>query len=64
MYFNSHIDGKRIFMVTEESMRIQSNLASTIAMAFDECIPNPSLENMLKNQWQEPPDGYIGVLRR
>ncbi len=42
VYFNSHIDGKRIFMGPEESMRIQSNLASTIAMAFDECIPNPS----------------------
>lgn len=40
--FNSHIDGKRIFMGPEESMQIQSNLASTIAMAFDECIENPS----------------------
>ncbi len=40
--FSSHIDGKRIFMGPEESMRIQSNLASTIAMAFDECIENPS----------------------
>ena len=42
VYFASHIDGKRIFMGPEESMRIQSNLASTIAMAFDECIENPS----------------------
>ena len=42
VYFSSHIDGKRIFMGPEESMQIQSNLASTIAMAFDECIPNPS----------------------
>lgn len=42
VYFNSHIDGKRIFMGPEESMQIQSNIASTIAMAFDECIPNPS----------------------
>ncbi len=42
VYFSSHIDGKRIFMGPEESMRIQSNLASTIAMAFDECIENPS----------------------
>ena len=42
VYFNSHIDGRRIFMGPEESMRIQSNIASTIAMAFDECIPNPS----------------------
>ena len=40
--FNSHIDGKRIFMGPEESMRIQSNLASTIAMAFDECVENPA----------------------
>ena len=37
VYFNSHVDGRRIFMGPEESMRIQSNLASTIAMAFDEC---------------------------
>lgn len=37
--FNSHVDGRKIFMGPEESMRIQSNLASTIAMAFDECAP-------------------------
>ncbi|MBU3180778.1 tRNA guanosine(34) transglycosylase Tgt [Clostridium psychrophilum] len=42
VYFNSHIDGKKIFMGPEESMQIQSNLGSTIAMAFDECVPNPS----------------------
>ena len=40
--FNSHIDGRRIFMGPEESMQIQSNLASTIAMAFDECVENPA----------------------
>ncbi len=40
--FASHIDGRRIFMGPEESMQIQSNLASTIAMAFDECVENPS----------------------
>ncbi|MFV0401896.1 MAG: tRNA guanosine(34) transglycosylase Tgt [Oscillospiraceae bacterium] len=40
--FQSHIDGKPIFMGPEESMRIQSNLGSTIAMAFDECIENPA----------------------
>lgn len=40
VYFNSHIDGRKIFMGPEESMRIQSNLASTIAMAFDECPPS------------------------
>ncbi len=42
VHFASHIDGKRIFMGPEESMQIQSNLASTIAMAFDECIENPA----------------------
>ncbi len=42
VYFASHIDGKRIFMGPEESMQIQSHLASTIAMAFDECIENPA----------------------
>ena len=40
--FASHIDGHRIFMGPEESMRIQSNLGSTIAMAFDECVKNPA----------------------
>ncbi|MBQ9975925.1 MAG: tRNA guanosine(34) transglycosylase Tgt [Clostridia bacterium] len=40
--FSSHIDGKRIFMGPEESMQIQSNIASTIAMAFDECVENPA----------------------
>ena len=42
VYFNSHIDGKKIFIGPEESMQIQSNLASTIAMAFDECVENPA----------------------
>lgn len=42
VYFSSHVDGKRIFMGPEESMRIQSNLGSTIAMAFDECVANPA----------------------
>ena len=49
VYFNSHIDGKRIFMGPEESMQIQSHLASTIAMAFDECIPNPSTREYVEN---------------
>ncbi len=40
--FSSHIDGRKIFMGPEESMQIQSNLASTIAMAFDECVENPA----------------------
>ena len=42
VHFSSHMDGKRIFMGPEESMRIQSHLASTIAMAFDECVENPA----------------------
>ena len=46
--FQSHIDGKRIFMGPEESMQIQSNLASTIAMAFDQCIGNPATEREAK----------------
>ena len=47
--FASHIDGRRIFMGPEESMRIQSHLASTIAMAFDECIENPAEYNYVRN---------------
>ena len=47
--FSSHIDGRHIFMGPEESMQIQSNLASTIAMAFDECIENPSPRDYVKN---------------
>ena len=42
VYFNSHVDGRKIFMGPEESMQIQSNLASTIAMAFDECVGLPA----------------------
>ncbi len=47
--FSSHIDGRKIFMGPEESMQIQSNLASTIAMAFDECIENPAPREYVKN---------------
>lgn len=42
VYFSSHIDGRKIFMGPEESMQIQSNLGSTIAMGFDECVENPA----------------------
>lgn len=49
VYFNSHIDGKKIFMGPEESMQIQSNLASTIAMAFDECPPYPATREYMQN---------------
>lgn len=48
VYFSSHIDGAKIFMGPEESMRIQSNLASTIAMAFDECVENPATFEYVK----------------
>lgn len=47
VYFNSHIDGHKIFMGPEESMSIQSNLASTIAMAFDECPPSLADRNYI-----------------
>ena len=46
--FHSHVDGKRIFMGPEESMQIQSNLGSTIAMAFDECVENPATHEYAK----------------
>ena len=46
--FASHIDGRRIFMGPEESMRIQSNLGSDVAMAFDECVENPSTPEYVK----------------
>ena len=46
--FASHVDGRRIFMGPEESMQIQSNLASTIAMAFDECVENPATYDYAK----------------
>ncbi len=49
VYFNSHIDGRKIFMGPEESMQIQSHLASTIAMAFDECPPSKADYNYVKN---------------
>lgn len=49
VYFKSHIDGRKIFMGPEESMRIQSNLASTIAMAFDECPPYPATREYMED---------------
>jgi len=48
VYFSSHIDGRKIFMGPEESMRIQSNLGSDIAMAFDECVENPAPYDYVK----------------
>lgn len=47
--FQSHVDGRRIFMGPEQSMQIQSNLASTIAMAFDECPPHPATREYMEN---------------
>lgn len=48
VYFSSHIDGRKIFMGPEQSMQIQSNLGSTIAMAFDECVENPCEKDYAK----------------
>ncbi len=49
VYFASHIDGRRLFIGPEESMRIQSKLGSTIAMAFDECVENPAPVEYVRN---------------
>ena len=48
VYFSSHIDGRKIFMGPEESMRIQSRLGSDVAMAFDECVENPAAYDYAK----------------
>jgi len=48
VYFSSHIDGRKIFMGPEESMAIQANIGSTIAMAFDECAPYPAERSYIK----------------
>ncbi len=49
VYFNSHVDGRKIFMGPEESMQIQSRIASTIAMAFDECPPHPATRKYMQD---------------
>ena len=49
VYFHSHVDGRKIFMGPEESMQIQSNLASTIAMAFDECPSSVASREYVQN---------------
>ncbi|MCJ7833798.1 tRNA guanosine(34) transglycosylase Tgt [Cuneatibacter sp. NSJ-177] len=49
VHFHSHIDGRKIFMGPEESMQIQSHLASTIAMAFDECPPHPATREYMQD---------------
>ena len=61
VYFNSHIDGHKIFMGPEESMQIQSNLASTIAMAFDECAPSSGWQRIYTEF--SGPDDYGGCHR-
>ena len=66
--FNSHVDGRKIFMGPEESMQIQSNLASTIAMAFDECAPALADKNYVRNsvdrtsRWLERCRSYMDEL--
>ena len=49
VYFHSHVDGRKIFMGPDESMQIQSNLGSTIAMAFDECAPSKADRKYVEN---------------
>lgn len=56
--FQSHVDGRKIFMGPEQSMQIQSNLGSTIAMAFDECPNSKADRSMYRPLWNEPPDGW------
>ena len=59
VYFNSHIDGHKIFMGPEESMQIQSNLGSTIAMAFlTNALPAMQATTISGIRWSEPPDGW------
>lgn len=68
VYFSSHIDGRKIFMGPEESIEIQSNLGSTIAMAFDECAPYPAEKDYMNNsvarttRWLERCINKIGEL--
>ena len=65
VYFNSHIDGHKIFMGPEESMQIQSNLGSTIAMAFDECArPSRLPGSIWKIPWPGRCGGWSGARRR
>ena len=60
--FASHVDGRKIFMGPEESMQIQSHLASTIAMAFDECPPSKADRSYIENSVQ-PYNALAGALR-
>lgn len=70
VHFQSHVDGRRIFMGPEESMRIQSNLASTIAMAFDECPPSTADKSYIRHsvdrttRWLRRCKGALGELNK
>lgn len=59
VYFQSHIDGHHIFMGPEESMQIQSNLGSTIAMAFDECVENPAEYSYAKSSCERTTRWFV-----
>lgn len=61
--FASHLDGQRIFMGPEESMRIQANLGSDIAMAFDECVENPAPTSMYVSPVSGLCAGFTGAKR-
>ena len=63
VYFNSHVDGRKIFMGPEESMQIQSNLGSTIAMAFDECPSSVADREYVQNSVEQQ-DGLQDVKLR
>lgn len=70
VHFQSHVDGRRIFMGPEESMRIQSNLGSTIAMAFDECPPSTADRSYIRQsadrttRWLRRCKGALGELNK
>lgn len=57
VYFSSHVDGRRLFIGPEESIQIQSNLGSTIAMAFDECVENPAPYDYVRGTRRGAPSG-------
>lgn len=70
VHFQSHVDGRRIFMGPEESMRIQSNLGSTIAMAFDECPPSTADRSYIRQsadrttRWLRRCKGALGEMNK
>ena len=64
VYFHSHVDGRKIFMGPEESMQIQSNLGSTIAMAFDECAPSKADRKYVENSVARTTRWLVRLQRR